>query len=359
MKHSKLPPSSAERRVACPGSRALEEKYPAEESPSAQEGHAAHWVLAARLSKHTGTPAVGTFAPNGVMITEEMIQGAVLAEAFIRSLAAVPLHEGVEETLDISFIHPECWGTCDYWCLDIGRSNLHIVDYKFGHMVVEPFENWQLIAYAAGVLHIPSITAKTVHLHIVQPRAYHPTGKSIRTWSIEFPQLQVYWEKLRRTEMFAMQPNAPLKPSSQCQFCSARHACDALQRRVLAHLDSDVYSAEHELTPEQLGNELRMLLRAQTVLDARITGLKQQALSLIKQGQRVNWFRAEPTRGREKWKKSVEEVITLGKLWGIELAKPIECITPKQAVDAGLPRDIMAEYSETQSGEIKLVEDKV
>lgn len=356
MKHSKLAPSSAERRMACPGSRALEEKYPSIESPSAQEGTAAHWVLSDLLSKHLMTH-VDAFAPNGVMVTGEMIHGAMLAEAFIRSLTGAPLREGIEEVLDISFIHPECWGTCDYWCVD--ENNLHVVDYKFGHRIIEPFENWQLIAYAAGILHLPGVTAKTIHLHIVQPRAYHPTGKSIRTWKIEFPQLQIYWDKLRRAELFAMQPNAPLKPSTQCQFCSARHACDALQRRTLAHLDSDVYSGEHELTPEQLGNELRMLLRAQGLLDSRITGLQQQALSLIKQGQRVNWFRAEQTQGREKWKKSVEEITTLGELWGLKLAKPAECITPKQAVEIGLPRDIMAEYSETQSGEIKLLEDKL
>lgn len=356
--HSTLAPSSAERRMACPGSRALEAKYPQPLSPAAEEGTAAHWVLSELLNKKLMTH-VGTLASNGVMITDEMVHGAMVAEAFIRSLVAPPLHEGIEETLDISFIHPECWGTCDYWCLDMKREHLHVVDYKFGHLVVEPFENWQLIAYSAGVLHIPSIVAKTIHLHIVQPRAYHPTGKSIRTWTIEFPQLQIYWDKLRRAEMFSMQPNAPLKPSPQCQFCSARSRCDALQRRVLSHLDSDVYSSDHELTPEELGNELRMLLRAQAVLNSRITGLQQQALALIKQGQRVNWFRAEATRGREKWKKSVDEIITLGELWGLKLAKSPECITPKQAVDAGLPRDIMTEYSETQSGEIKLVEDKV
>jgi len=41
-------------------------------------------------------------------------------------------------------------------------------------------------------------------------------------------------------------------------------------------------------------------------------------------------------------------------MMGVALAKP-GAITPKQAIKAGLPKEIVASYSETPSGEIKLV----
>ena len=86
--HSKLPPSSAARRVACAGSRALEELYPEDkESPHAREGHAAHWLSAQVLHwKLLETHGQGIFPsfnmpshdPDGEPIDKEMIEGAKL-----------------------------------------------------------------------------------------------------------------------------------------------------------------------------------------------------------------------------------------------------------------------------------------
>ena len=133
--HSKLPPSSAARRVACPGSRALEEKYPeTEESPYSREGNIAHWVASDMLGKPT-TP------PNDEMITQEMEDGA---ELYVNHISNVLDLVGkkyrvqltfdtlrIEERIDIKRIHPECWGTPDAWFYR--GDELHIFDYKYGN----------------------------------------------------------------------------------------------------------------------------------------------------------------------------------------------------------------------------------
>src|SRR5271168_2300972 len=165
MLHAKLAPSSAARRFACPGSRALEEKYPQiTESMASREGTAAHWVAQQYLAGNYTMPAT---TPNGEPITKEMFEGADLYEHEVKWVAGEhELH--IEEKIDISNIHSECWGTPDCWT--IINDHLHIFDYKFGHGYVDVFENWQLLEYAAGIALQVSISKVT--MTIIQPRCY-------------------------------------------------------------------------------------------------------------------------------------------------------------------------------------------
>lgn len=67
--HSRLPPSSAARRMACPGSRAMEEQYGRnEESDASREGDLAHELAAWYL-----TTEFGAYSEN---YTEYMRDGA-------------------------------------------------------------------------------------------------------------------------------------------------------------------------------------------------------------------------------------------------------------------------------------------
>lgn len=87
----KLPPSSAARRVACPGSRALEEKYPREDTSHADEGRLAHAVAQAALT--------GEILKDPC-ITKEMEAGAKLYQQAIMdsySVEVPSLHLGERE----------------------------------------------------------------------------------------------------------------------------------------------------------------------------------------------------------------------------------------------------------------------
>ncbi len=351
--HAILSPSSAARRVACPGSRALEAKYPqSQDSEFAREGTAAHWVASEMLREPTRFLA--EFAPNGEIVTQEMIDGAALYRDAIKEIFDYKNTLHVEEKIDISVIHPDCWGTPDCWF--VTDTGLHVFDYKYGHGFVEVYENWQLLEYACGIYFSLLDKPSYIHLHIVQPRSFHKKGP-VRKWSISSKILNDYAGILKASEFSAMSDVGVLTPSLECTYCSARHACHALQNSALSSVDLSTSNTDHDLPVSGIGSELRYLKRAAMLLDARITGLESQALSKIKSGERIPFFRVEETAGRKRWIKSAEEIITLGEMLCLNLAKPREAITPIQALKSGAPEDLVREFSETPRGSLKLVED--
>jgi hypothetical protein len=353
--HSKLPPSSAARRVACPGSRALEEKYKsAEQSPAAREGEAAHWLAAWRFNQVHCMDSFPHVAPNGEPITDEMIEGAILYENSIEAVrGGAVLH--IEERVDISTIHPDCFGTPDCWF--VKENELHIFDYKFGHGYVEVFENWQLIEYAAGILDgLPlGLTANDLDVvfHIVQPRSYHPSG-NVRTWKSSLVTLEIYFDILRQVEAEAVQEIATTRVSPECNYCAARHACPTLRQSALVAADASYDNIPIELDSFQLGGELRYLQRARALLEARIAGLEEQATAMIRRGDRVPFFALESAPGRLAWGVPVGEVLKMGELLGYDLKKPDVALTPRQAIVAGIDEALVEVYCERQRGALKL-----
>ncbi len=356
--HSILPPSSAARRVACAGSRAMEALYPEDNSPSAIEGTAAHWVAMKVLKKET--VCLGEKTENGEIVTAEMIEGAALyADCIserVQSDGILPDTFLTEIPLTMSEVHPLAWGTAD--CVAFGGGiGLHIWDYKFGHKYVPVYKNWQLIYYAIGACETFKIRPAKITLWIVQPRYFGSEGK-IRKWELSFNELEYYKGQLIVVETEAMMEKPKLSPSSECLYCTARHACPALQSTTLNIADFSKTLSHDDLTSAQVGKELRFLLDVQELLKARITGLSHLAENMMSSGQRVPYFLLKPGRGSTVWRKSVTEILELAKLYGIDVQKPMDLVTPKQAVDKGLPEFILKEYAEFRPGELKLTEDK-
>ena len=344
--HSILSPSSAARRVVCPGSRAMEAKYPREETDASREGTLAHAVAASVLL------ADGTSYPDA---TDEMWDGAVLYAETINSERAAQglpiLH--VEERLDISTIHPACFGTPDAW-FAVG-STIYLYDYKFGHGAIEVFENWQLIEYAAGIIgELRWKDTYRVVFTIVQPRSYHPDG-AVRVWSCKDTYLKPLFDKLRNAEEQATQDIAITRVSPECNYCAARHACPALQSASLRSTDLVFLGVPFNLNATQVGNELRWLHRAQEVLKARIAGLESEATAMIRRGDPLPHYTLESTQGRQCWTHDAETVVAIGELYGVDIRKPIDVKTPTQAIKAGLPRAVVSQYSERPNGALKLI----
>lgn len=359
-KHSNLPPSSAARRVACAGSRKLESLYPSTENEHSIEGEIAHSFAAKSIEAFCFQKEFSCLSEHA--ITLEMREGSELYLDFIINIVnglCIPsdlfssiFH--IEEKVDISNIHPECWGTPDFYF--IYQNELHLFDYKFGHKYVEVFENWQLIEYAAGIIntHCQNVKTLNIHFHIVQPRCYSNKGP-VQSWSISLSDLQRYFSILKQAEAQAMSVDAKVTPNSECNYCTARHACPALQIAALTAADISTKSTPFNLTPIQIGVELRYLKRAADILEARITGLSAEATALLKKGESVAYWRLEESQGREKWERPAEEVITLGKLYNCELSKPLEPITPRQAVKAGIPESVVSAYVAPRKSSLKLV----
>ncbi len=362
--HAFLPPSGSGSWVHCAAWVWMNQAYPQEDKEESMQGTAAHWGFAEILFGRD--ICEGLVAPNGITLTDEMVDGA---ELFVRvvdlalqrcGLTRAALH--VERKVKIHGIHPKNEGTPDCWFYHAATITLYLFDYKYGHKFIEVFNNWQLIDYAAGILQelgVDSTNAAhvTVKFAIVQPRTYHREGVH-RTWAIKAVDLYPHFNKLVTSAAACFEPNPKATTGDHCEYCPGRHACQALQLSAYEAAEKSTDSTPLELDGHALGLELRMLERAQRRLKARITGLQETGLAMMTRppGRKVSFFAVEPGEGRDAWTAPAEQVIATGALFGAKVTKG-GLITPKQAEAAGVPPAIVASMSRRNSGALKLVYD--
>ena len=361
--HSPVGPSSAAQRIQCPASVALQQQYPeAGDHTAADEGEAAHWVASETLSGRP-MPAEGARAPNGVFVTPEMVQGAELYVGYVQRMLApyglAPSDGAVEVTVSIPRVHEQAWGTPDYraWLPTRPRPTLFLADYKFGHGIVEVFENPQLVDYAAGCLDGTRLqdTEVDVIAAIVQPRAFHRQGP-IREWRFNAADIRAHVNISHAAAQEALGPNPRARTGPECEHCSARHACGTLQTAIYRAISYSGTPQPFDLPPSALGLELRFVRDAIKLLQARESGLAEQALSVTRRGGAVPGCAAEHGEGRTVWRNPTAAV-AVARALGFDIAKPTEAITPKQAEARGFPVSAMPEMIEKRPGALALVVD--
>lgn len=338
--HARIAPSSLSRVIQCPGSLALCESVPPQEdTDDTKAGDAWHWMIA-----EGGTYSIGHKAPNGWEIDSEMIVSAGVWHATVGD-AGMP-----EIPITIERIHADCWGTPDRHSFEpTGETSgiLRVWDAKYGHVPVDPWENWQLIAYCIGLIDMYIALGyredeMRVDPCIIQPRAYRANGP-VKYWRRRDGSL-MYATDLRDFAIRAniqveraLQPNAPTKVGPECKYCPARHVCTMLQYAAADAVQyANTASHSQELSSHALGVELTLVSEAIKLLQARKTGLDIQAENFIRTGRSVpGWF-LKPTHGKLTWNIPVDEVVKLGDSRHVDLRKPQEAITPTQARDRKL-----------------------
>ena len=358
--HSILPPSGAAAWRRCAMWVAMNQAYPQPDTPETLEGHAAHWVFAEMLAGRI--VCEGQVAPNGVVVTEEMVEGAELVVDTVRARipAGVPLH--VEERVAIARIHPQCFGTPDIWAYVTQTGVLEVIDYKFGHRFVDEYENDQGIAYTAGIIdHLAELMQKgpglidqmiKVNFTVIQPRCFYK-GAPVRTWSVLASDLRGHINQLAGAAELALMPNPPAVTNSECRDCPGRHACPALQQAAYADAEFATRSSPVELAPAAASLELRMMEHALERLQSRVEGMREAVATYIRQGHAVPWHRAEQGYGRTQWTIPAEQVVAMGSLMGVDLSKN-GAKTPTQAKKAGVDEAVIKAYSVTPLGSVKL-----
>ncbi len=353
--HSLLAPSSAHRRIHCPGSVTLTRDMPRDDTPEAAEGDAAHWAAMQYVCGRT--VQVGDSALNRVIVTDEMVEGAILyADDIAATVGDAEVH--VEERIEGEL--PDEYGTPDAWSWNARARLLHLWDYKFGHKYVAAYLNWQLIQYAGMLLRELGINglhdqAVRVVMRVVQPRYYRADGFT-REWSVVASELRPYLNQLHAANEESLLPNAPVRVGPGCYKCPARHVCQALQDSATHAADVAHDSTPLNLTSGALARELHTLKRASIHLTQRIEGLTEEALRMAQAGQRLSGFMLEKPVGREQWTLKPDEVVALGKMFGADLAKP-SVLTPAQARKAGLPADVVNPLVMRPEGAWRIVED--
>lgn len=359
--HSLLAPSAAERWVFCPGSVRFAALYPGEDNDDTRWGQAAHSVSQWQFQGYAVPP--GTMAPNGVVVTEEMVEAAQeytgdVVEQLGPGWAAMA---HVERMIPIHRIHTACFGTPDVFAFDSARRILWLVDAKFGHRYVDPFENWQLLTYLAGVLDFYGLTGLDeqhveVRFRVIQPRSWHPEGPK-REWRFNAAHARPYFNRIAMAAEEAMGNDPKLVVGSYCRDCPGRHACPQLQAAGYRAADLGGKTIARELNAQEVGLELFFLEEAAKLLDARISGLQAQGLAMARGGQRVPFHKVEHAAVREQWSAEKPAVIALGEMLNVSLTETT-IKTPSQARKLlkanGIDEAVINHYAKKPVGEARL-----
>lgn len=347
--------------MVCAGYIAMRAMYPdapdEADTEVAEDGTACHW-LASEL--YAGRfPSIGSHAPNGRELTEEMFDACDEYLGVINSwIGVAPV---VEQLIPGDIIFPGMKGTPDAWAYDPTTRTLYLADLKFGFRFVEVFENWQLLCYALMLIDLLKIDGiadqhLTIKFHIVQPRSTHRDGP-VRTWTVRASQLRAYFNQLIAAAHEAMKPTPPCTPNPYCNDCPARHACTALQNSGYKSVEIAYASIPHELPPVAIGGELTMLKEAQKRLEARITGLEMQTEHMLAAGTVVPGWGLEPSYSRERWVEGGEsQILTLALYFNnAPIAKPRQAVSPKQARKY-IPDSIVSAFSHRPSTGVRLTQ---
>ncbi len=349
--HARVAPSGLAAIMSCRAYVQMSDPYRNDPpTPEQLEGDAAHWVIANGGGE--GALAVGGMTPQGVPIDEDMIYGAQLWHM------ATGLYGFIELPVVIERIHPtQCFGTPDWWRYDPIDRKLRVWDYKYGYLYVDPFENWQLIAYAVGLIDTLGLDdqATMLELGIVQPRSYR-NGGPVQKWEPRASDLRAYANQAHNASHEALAPDPVAKTGPHCEFCPGRHECRTLQNAAMSAADFAGTMERVNLPAPAVATELHVLDAALRLLNARRDGLGEQAMSMIRRGERVPGFAVEHPEGRLAWNRPPDEVFMLGDLVGVELRKPAEPITPTQAKKK-IDGAVIDGYSSRPRGAAKLVTD--
>jgi hypothetical protein len=340
-------PSHAGRWVLCGGSVELSQPYfrqKTERSEAELEGIAAHWV-AEELFAGREVP-IGDATPNGVTVTEEMLDAAR------EYISVVPSNAVLEYPINLDGISPGMKGYVDASRYEPSSNILDIWDFKYGHGLVDEFENWQMLVEVSAFGNYLNPTTK-IRLHVVQPRCYQ--AESHRTWELSGAEYaQMYLPKIKEAAKAVGDGTAKTTTGKQCKNCAAAGSCLALALAAYDVIDRTTDSVSTELSPEELARELQALHTAQERLKARLIGLEETASASIQKGGRVPGYTLTPQMGNLEWTSNPEAVIAMAKMNGVDVRKPTATITPTQAKKAGMSEALVESLSTRPSKAPKL-----
>jgi hypothetical protein len=302
--HARFSPSASVRWLACPGSIRASDGLDDASSEDAAEGTAAH-----ELGDHclkTGANAADqlgrTFHGH---VVDEAMAGAV--QIYIDAVRAeLAAHPGailaVEQRADLTWLHPELWGSYDAMVL-VPFAHAVVFDLKYGRHTVEAAGNTQLGLYALDPWHRADV--QQVDAVIVQPRAPHDDGPIRRArWTGEA--LAAFAERIRMATAAADAVEAARCAGDHCRFCRAKATCTALHRHAITVAQVEFAPAEplprtlvppdpQALTQEQLA----LVLQHGAVIRDWLDAVRSHARSVLKSGAAIPGYKL--VAGDRQW----------------------------------------------------------
>lgn len=352
--HAPLPPSGAPQWGHCSGSVMANATVADTETPRTRGGTASHWsvseCLEGYLKKGNHAQAsdwLGVTAPNGVVIDEEMCEGA---QVFIDEVMEVVEHYDahslmlIEKKVFMPQIHAQNYGTLDF-ALPLlhkdedGRvtsGKIYLFDYKYGHRENKAFENFQLIDYLQGLVEYFKIDGLAeqfveVEFRIIQPFSFHAENKS-DAWNISIADLRGYVNQLiaKAREVFE---NPSFTSGPWCRDCKAILRCQTAQKGDYSLID---YTNDPcvilNMDGEDLAVEKGILEQGLTVLKARIESVDEELKFRLNKGEAADsGYALESAYGNIAWDVGLEQAIAWASAFGLDAAKK-DILTPTQVM---------------------------
>lgn len=329
--HSPLGPSASDRWLECPGSVLLTKEMEDPESWFAAEGTAAHtlseWVRRDNRSVHEYIGRKLKVRQYELTVDDEMAGAVAEFVSTVEQVPGFPLYE--------VRVHYDQWVPKGFGTLDDGRvrdGTVRITDFKYGKGVqVFAQDNSQLKLYAAGLYHDFRWLWQfdRFELSIFQPRLNHQDEFVINLKDlVEWMQYEV-----RPVAERALQPGAPLKAGTHCQFCPAKRTCKVRADFVLQTVAGEFGDLDAPRTLAVLSNDdIAKILPHLGIIKKWCGDIEAHAFTQIMHGQAVgDWKIVEGRSDRVYGVPEAEVVAKLEPLLGEALWTEPKLISPAQA----------------------------
>ena len=321
--HAELGASSSARWIACPGSVPLSRPYEGRQSIYAAEGHVAHALAEADLTRRPRASVGDVVEADGhkVMITQEMDDAVDAYLDVVRPILAAADDGGFElkVTIKSAPLTADCYGTTDFTAL-VGRK-LHVVDFKYGKGVkVNVAGNSQALFYALATYETLDLGDQIdeIEITIVQPRI---DGAEKQVWTIDLIDLLIWRDsQFLPAVQRIIDGDKTLQDGPWCRFCPALAACPLKHdlAQVAARVAFEDIPAETaldetghvilnavDITGAELANRLKLSMRLADWIEA----LKDEATILIRRGEDVPGWKLVEGRSHRKWGVEPTEVL--------------------------------------------------
>lgn len=335
------------RLIPCNGSRLMAATLPAVDAADASkdEGNAVHWLVAQiHAGKFTPKTIVGQKSPEGIFITSEMVE-------HVQEYINETRHGEVEADTSHGGNGWYVRGRADAVVYDPMGGHLTIAELKYGWRIVEPEMNWTLISHVAGfIANNPDKPVHTIDLMIFQPRPHHYAG-DVRSWRIGVGDFAELYNKMAAT---LQSPDNMLHTGEiQCHYCPALATCPAARKAQFNAIEASEKAFSDQIDNDNLSFQLDHLKRASAMLKDLEKAYSELALYRVKGGDIVPNYSLETELTNRNWKTDLTPEFVEA-LTGKDLTKK-QLITPKQAENAGVSKEVVAALTERHNKGVKLV----
>lgn len=286
--HAVLSASASKQWINCPPSARLQEGFPNESSPYAQEGTFMHEVGEFKirhdyLHEDVQRPVSEEWDSAEVeQVTDIYYDFVVSTIEDLKKSGSEPLLF-IEAKLDYSHIAPSGFGIGDVVIIGEtpeGQGVIHVIDLKAGKGVfVDADHNSQLMLYALGALKAYGYiwNIELIRMTIVQPRL-----ENVSTFECTRAELEDWGESIKPIARMAYEGKGEQKTGDWCRFCRAKPRCQACADEALALVRSEfvdldaqengAFSEDIRASPEEVSPEEK------ACADTELPVFKQPAL---------------------------------------------------------------------------------